>query len=301
MSEILKSVNGDELIVKKPTLRTMREGKKVYNRAFNDALQSKAPVRARLDDLLREQGLWNDEKQIKYDTIKKEMLDLEVALAKGGVRLVDAKNMAMQMIKLRSEMRDLISERTRLDNHTAEGQAENAQFDYFVSACLVYKNNEDKPFFADLEDYLNSSDPVAFKAATNLSSMIYGLDPDYESKLPEYKFLRKFGFVDEKLRFINKDKKLVDVDGRLINESGRLVNENGELVDFNGRRVDEEGNYIFDEQPFLDDDGKEIVIVEEGGTSMLADGITRTAIFSGSDNNPNGEQIDAQGAEVVEK
>ena len=40
-------------------------------------------------------------------------------------------------IKTQRDMRDLISVRTSLDNHSAEGQADNARFNYLVSACGV--------------------------------------------------------------------------------------------------------------------------------------------------------------------
>ena len=47
-----------EFIVRNPSLDDQREGQKIYNQAFTDAIKSKAVVRARLDDLLTEQGLW---------------------------------------------------------------------------------------------------------------------------------------------------------------------------------------------------------------------------------------------------
>ena len=53
--------------------------------------------------------------------------------------------------------------------------------------------------------------------------MIYGLDPDYDQKLEENKFLKEFNFVNDDLRFINKDGDLVDMDGRLVNEDGRYI------------------------------------------------------------------------------
>lgn len=255
MSEaILKGKDGKELIMRKPNIGDHREGQKVYNNAFHDAVKSKAFVRAKLDDLLREQGLWTDEKEARYQAIKKEILEHELSLQKGGIKLSEAKAIAISMIKLRGEIRGLLIERTQLDNNTAEGQADNARFDYWVSVCLVYKDGG-KPYFSSLDDYMNSTEDVAGEAARVLSNMIYSLDSDYESKLPEFRFLKKFHMVDEKLRFINKDGHLVDVDGNLMNENGRLVNEKNELVDREGNRVDEEGNYVVDEKPFLDDDG----------------------------------------------
>jgi hypothetical protein len=123
----------------------------------------------------------------------------------------------------------------------------------------VYKDNEQKHYFNNLDDYLERiEDPAALKGAQVLANMIYGLDNDYEKNLPENKFLLKYKFVNENLRFINNEGKLVDREGRLIDEAGRFINESGEYVDKDGNRVDEHGDYIVDAKPFLDDDGKPV-------------------------------------------
>lgn len=252
-----------EFVIKTPSLVDQREAQKVYNQAFSDAVKSGCIVRARLDDLLKEQGLWDDQKQIKFNTLQQQILDGEKSLAKGGISLKSAKEIAIKIKSLREEMRDLISVRTNLDNHTAEGQADNARFNYLISSCLVYSSNKEK-FFKSYEEYLSrASEPVAIKAAQVLANMLYGLDNDYEKKLPENKFLIKYKFVDERLRLINKDGHLVDLEGRLVDASGRYVNEKGEYVDKNGVPVDINGDYITDFQPFTDDNGNPVVAEDD--------------------------------------
>jgi hypothetical protein len=253
-----------EFLIKSPSLADQRESQKVYNQAFSDAVKSGCIVRARLDDLLKEQGLWDDQKQIKFNTIQQELLDNEKLLAKGGINLKTAKQIAIKMKALREDLRELISVRTNLDNHTAEGQADNARFNYLISSCLVYFNNRDKKYFKDYSEYLSrASEPVAIKAAQVLANMLYGLDNDYEKKLPENKFLVKYKFVDEKLRLVNEKGKLVDGEGRLIDDSGRFINDEGKYVDKNGNLVDENGDYLLEFKPFTDDDGNPILEKEE--------------------------------------
>jgi hypothetical protein len=254
----------EDFTIKSPSLADQREAQKVYNQAFSDAVKSGCIVRARLDDLLKEQGLWDDNKQAKFNKLQQQILDHEKTLSKGGINLKAAKEIAVKMKDLREDLRELISVRTNLDNHTAEGQADNARFNYLISSCLVYSNNKDKKYFKNYEDYLSrAAEPIAIKAAQVLANMLYGLDNDYEKKLPENKFLVKYKFVDDKLRLINKEGKLVDIDGRLIDEFGRFINEKGEYVDKNGNLVDENGDYVTDFQPFTDDDGNPILIDEE--------------------------------------
>jgi hypothetical protein len=248
-----------EFVVRSPSIQDQKEATKVYNTAFSDALKSKAIVRAKLDDLMVEQGLWDDAKQIRFATLQAQILEGERKLAKGGISLREAKEEALKMKKLREDLRELISVKTSLDTHTAEGQADNARFNYLVSACTVYKDNN-RPYFNSYEDYNSrSGDSVAVLAAQNLAGMLYGLDSDYEEKLPENKFLKQYKFVDEKLRLINKEGKLVDVEGRLIDENGRFINDKGEFVDKNGNLVDKDGDYVVEFSPFLDDEGKPVV------------------------------------------
>ena len=240
------------------TLQQQNEATKVYNRAFRDALESGALLRNKLEDYMRNQGLWNDEKQADLELLQKEILDKEKQLAKGGIRLSVAKDTAMEMSEKRIEIRTMLMERNSLDGSTAEGQADNAKFDYLVSASLVY-NDSNKPYFKDLADYRNrNTEPVALEAAKRCAQKLYGLDSNHEHNLAENKFLKEFSFIDEDLRLINNDGKLVDREGNLVNEDGRYIDGDGNLVDVDGNPVTVEGEYDFERQPFLNEDGKPI-------------------------------------------
>jgi hypothetical protein len=60
-----------DLLVKTPSINDQREAQKIYNHAFTDAIKSKCVVRAKMDELLEEQGLWNQDKQIKFNSCNK--------------------------------------------------------------------------------------------------------------------------------------------------------------------------------------------------------------------------------------
>ena len=247
-----------ELLVKSPSPKNTRESQKAYNRAFTDALNSGSIVRARLDDVMKEQKLWDDKQEQEYQTIQKKILDNERILSKGGIPLSQAKSHALEMQKLREELKELITEKTTLDAHTAEGQADNAKFNFLVSACVVYKETN-QPFFEGYEDYLKRAvEPAAIIGAQKLANMLYGLDDDFEKNLPENKFLHEYKFIDDNLRPINSDGRLVDHEGRLIDEYGRFIDKDGNRVDIDGNPLDDEENYKLEFSPFLDDNGKPI-------------------------------------------
>lgn len=259
--EFTYTINNKEttFLVRSPSINDQKEANKVYNTAFSEAIKAKALVRAKLDDVLIEQGLWDNDKQEKFNKLQNNILEGERTLAKGGISLKEAKKQALEMRKYRAELRDLIAVKTNLDTHTAEGQADNARFNYLVSSCLVY-NDTKEPYFKGYEDYLNkAADPVAVLAAQNLAAMLYGLESDYEEKLPENKFLKKYKFVNKDLRLVNEKGQLVDEENRLIDEKGRFINEAGQFVDKDGNLVDKDGEYLVEFSPFLDDSGKPVV------------------------------------------
>ena len=252
-----------DILAKTPSLNDQREAQKVYNQAFTDAIKSKSVVRAKLDDLLKDQGLWSDEKQAQFSLLQKDILEGEKRLAKGGFSVNEAKDLAISIKAKRDEIRDLISVRTSLDNHSAEGQADNARFNYLVSVGVVY-NDTKELVFKDMEDYLNrSTDEVSILGAQNLANMLYGLDNDYESNLPENKFLKKYKFVDDQLRLVDKKGRLIDAEGKLIDSDNRFIDEEGNFVDKFGNRVDKNGDYVVEQEPFLDENGKPIILDEE--------------------------------------
>ena len=256
----MKINGGDvELAVLKPTQQHLREAQKVYNTTFATAIKEDGCIlREKLDDVMRSQGLWDDAKESEFKRINQEIHQKERVFAVGGVKKSEAKQVALELKKLRLELRRLLSIRTSLDANTAQGQADNARFNYLVSVCTVY-NNDSRRYYKNMDEYLDKADDdVAIQAATLLSNMLYGIDSNYEAKLPENQFLVKFGYVDSKLRLIDDVGRLVDNDGRLIDEEGRFINEEGKYVDVNGELIDKDGNFIVDFKPFLDDDGNPI-------------------------------------------
>lgn len=242
-----------------PTRGMLQKARMEHNRTFAESLKNGAILRAKLNDFMEEQGLWNTIKEKEFQSLAKNIADADKIIHKGGIRLSEGKNICLEVRKNRVALQQLLSDRTNLDAYTAEGQAENMRFNSLLSQCLVY-DDTGKPYFKSLDEYLEKSDErLAMVAAEKFASFHYGLSENFEDTLFENQFLKQWGFVDEKLRLINKDGKLVNEDGKLVDEFGRFVNEDGQLIDYEGNPIDNDGNYNFNTQPFLDDNDNPIV------------------------------------------
>lgn len=260
--------DGVKVLVKKPSKRDKDDAQLVYASAWRKAVEGKAVLREKLNEHLAEQGLWDEARQKKYEDILNGINDKEMILKKGGIPLREAKKVAFELRSLRIELRDLIAVRTAYDGNTAEGLADNARFDHLVTVCVLDPNTQ-KPIFKDLEEYNEKgTEEWAIKAASQLASFLYELDPKYEENLEENKFLKNHKFVDEKGRLINKEGHLIAIGA---DKKERLIDENGDYVAYesdgtkykvyyDGTRVEE-----IVQAPFLDDDNNAVTTEDELG------------------------------------
>jgi hypothetical protein len=260
-----------EMAVVRPNHKVNQHAQLIYNRAFREAVVPEdgskgALVEAKIDDVMREQKLWDDYKQKKFEETQKRLFDNEKKLAKGGIKLTEGKELAIQMRRDRASLRSLLADRNSLQQNTAESLAEQARFNYFVAACTVYndkdltgKDSSGKLYFKDVDDYLGrENDPVVLAAAQNFGSLYYNLDDKFLEKLPENAFLKKYKFCGEDLHLIDAKGRKIDAEGRLVDEQGRLINEDGHLIDTEGNLLNDDGTYKVEFQKFLDDNGNPV-------------------------------------------
>lgn len=244
--------------VMRPNREQSSQSQIIASKVFKDAVLNGALVRRALEDALIKQGIWDSEKQSKVDKIDEEIREKLTKLKAGGIKLSEARDLAIDIRIARMNRSLLLAERNAHDEFTAEAQSESAKFDYLCSVCIRDENGD--PVFKDIDDYKEKSEePFASDAAAKLAGLTYGLEDDWEANLPENKFLSKFNFVDDNLRLINKEGKHVTKDGKLIDNDFRYINENNEFVDIDGNRIDKDGLPVVEFSPFLDDDGNPII------------------------------------------
>jgi hypothetical protein len=231
-----------ELFILAPSPRIAAQASKVYNQAFKESLTSGAILRGVLEKKLRDEGLWDDDREERYLDLVKSIAKLDHVLNSGKedgkvAKLSRAREAALELKARRAELNELLYDKNQYDEMTAEASADNARFNYLVSACIMdYKTR--KPYFDSHDDYLDKSDQkVAVKIATKFANYLYGLDENYEEGLTENKFLRRFNFCDDKGRLIDSDGELINTEGTRIDDEGYRLNDDGVRVDINGNPI----------------------------------------------------------------
>lgn len=207
--------------------------------------------RQQLEQHLDTMGIWTEEDSKKFLEIQIELREMELQLKSGGIRVAEAKQIAISMKTRRAILLALYNRRSQFDGITMESIAENQKFKFLLVRCVMKDN---QPFFKNMSDYdSRQNEKSSVDVADALATKLYGYDSKTESNLTENQWLKQFEFADDSGRLIDLEKRLIDVDGNLINDEGRLVDAAGSLVDNKGRPVDENGEFIVEAKPFLDD------------------------------------------------
>jgi len=258
-----------QFAVIRPNIQLQTEANKLREKVWNEAFQEGNLLRRQLDDELKNRKLWNTQLQAEYDELQFEVIQNTLKLEQGGIKLSEARAIAIDTSKKRQQMVEMLVARSELDNHTCEGQADNTKFNFLFANCLVYNDTGEKVYPGGLDEYLSQTETdYAEKGATEF----YYLMSDSESldeQLPENRFLKKYEFIDNNSRFIERGT------GRLITEDGRYIDEEGYYIAYNNDgstyRVTIDGEKVdpnrtvnkLESLPFLDDDGNPVGVEEK--------------------------------------
>ena len=249
-------INGKEvkLAAMRPKHEVGMQAEIIYGSAFRKATEGGMMLRSQLSTALRDRNLWDDKKEADFQANRKTLLEGEMKLKKGGLKLSEAKKIAIDMRIARYQLQLLSATRNELDMTTAEYFADNQKFNYLISQCIVYED-DGKPYYSSYESYLElTQDPVSSPGADALAAVVHQMEDDFESKLPENKFLLKHGMCNKELALIDKQGNLVDAIGHRINEKGQRINDDGKRIDGDGNVLTDDGEYDVESAPFLDDD-----------------------------------------------
>lgn len=232
------------------TPRIRRDSEKYANLALQQAIADGFPLQIQLEQTLKNQGFNFDKFGVEIDRIGREIKALEISLLSGRIgekklTKLEGRALAIDIKKKREEVLTATSSLNAVYARTAERQADNERWQFFVYSTTVDPKTG-RPFFKSFEEFKENSDTqLALDATVNFSKLISG-DNKIDASYPENKWLIKYNFMNEDLHFIDSKGRLCDEDFRLVNSEGRFINENGEFIDRDGNPVDASGTLIID-------------------------------------------------------
>lgn len=222
----------------RPTVAVRQQAQVVKAKSYAELVKGGALLEAKIKDVVKEQGLWNDEKEAELAEVDRQLREDESLLPdasgkvrKANLKLSDLRAAAIRMRGNRFRRVNLLSDLTSLRNKTAEGLSDNAEFDFLVSKCIVDANSGE-PFFASTDDYrTRASEPYAISAANRFFEVLNGVSTDFEKELPENRFLLKHGLCNGELALTDKAGNKVGVDGKPIEKEEPEIEASFEFED----------------------------------------------------------------------
>jgi hypothetical protein len=212
-----KSLTEVKLKVRRPTHLEKQAADFEYNKQMNKLLKDGIMPKVKLNEVIKSNGIWDEEKEAEEKALVEFVNKANEKLEKGKIKLSEAEKLAKDAIKKRFDLIRLTADKNETLQNSADSIAENYRFNYLVSNCTVYNDDVSSPYFKGYEDFLrqdNVGNPVPWLAGMYYSRLINNFEDDFRKDWPEYKFLMKYGFVNDKLQFVNKDGKPVDEDGK---------------------------------------------------------------------------------------
>jgi hypothetical protein len=267
--ELIKTIGQDgkslELAIIRPGHKLMQDANMIYNLKVSQLIRKAVDggerllLRSEVEDYLIKTKIWTNDDVSKIEQFGLRIRAIEFMLQKGGIKLSDARKLAIEMSSLRAQIMVLYNKKQQLDNSTIEAFSENQKFSFLMVKCTMFADTG-KPFLNDEDDYLERGDEIAvIDAAKCLSKILYGIKEDISMNFYENKWLKDHNFIDKRGRLLNTDGGFIDKEGNKVDEDGRFIDSNNCLIDKNGIKVNENGDFIIENpKPFLNDDGNPI-------------------------------------------
>lgn len=219
-----------KLVFRQPTYEEITEADKIYASKISELIRENTKgrlvLRQEVNKFMRESGLWTEKDEKELQEAHNYILDALGKLKKGGTKLTEGRQLAISIMDKRREIFNLNRKFNFLDNATIESVAENEKNDYLVYAGTEYADTNER-YWNSFEDMKGDKLSTAYDKAANVAvTVLYNVNTDFESDLPESKWLKKYNFVDKDLNFIDRNTgKRVDRDGKPVEELEKELNQ----------------------------------------------------------------------------
>lgn len=187
-----------KITFKEPTLPQEKKARQIYISKFNELRKSGDYVpRAKIIDLMRDLGVWDDESEKTLETARKRLGELLEPLDSGGIPLSEMKERAEKAQEFRAKINLInIAIFKYQAEFSIEHNAEQARDDYLMCECA--RDEEGNKIFNSVEDMYACEDPEKVDSLYEAyNNHRYGSNDETFQNIPENKFLIEYGFLDK--------------------------------------------------------------------------------------------------------
>ncbi len=162
-----------------PTVGQSTEADIDYSKSYNSSLKNGILPRVAMEAYVRNNELWEVEKDNEIDLLNKELGDITFEIKKEK-DLEKRKVLTIKFIEKRDELLVLGSERESLYHHTAESKGEEARISSLIWKCV--SKEDGTKVWASKEDFLNERDS---QLVSGLVQAFVGFTSGLEKKMEQ--------------------------------------------------------------------------------------------------------------------
>lgn len=218
-----KDNNGDvvEFFIVKPSSTKKQEAKLYSMKMFTKCMSDPdIMTKSQLYDYMEDKHIFTKKDKEKVDKLIKERDSLVSRLTNGKkLKRKEARKICQDIQIKRNVILLFENKVSSYESNTVEGLTDNAYNDCLFWLCCLKEDGE--LFFDSIEEYKDRSEEEEYvsEALEKFVCLINGIKEDWYNDLPEAKFLRKYGMVNDKGQFINESGEVITVDGDVVEES----------------------------------------------------------------------------------
>jgi len=195
---VFKTTDKDdnELVLKltRPSQKVLNKSDLVYRTTFSKALREGVLTSAEVDKILRDRGIWDDEKEAEAAEIRAKIVDFEAKLADKSLSNEQGTAICDEITKTRVELMRHNSIYTTVADNTCENMGNEARNQFLCVSC-VYDNKTGLKVYKDVDDFQNRLDEASALDSyreTMISSLEVAMGRDLPSDLTEEYAERKW-------------------------------------------------------------------------------------------------------------
>jgi len=199
-----KDKDDKDLVLKfaRPSQKILNKADLVFRTSFSNALREGVLTAAEVDKILRERGIWDDDKELEAEKFRTEIGELEEKLKDPTLNNEQGKALCEKITSVRINLIRHNSIYTTVADNTCENMANEARNQYLCATC-IHDNKTGLRVYKDVENFQDRLDEAAALDAYR-EAMIASLEAQTGRDLPsdltqeyaENKWLAERGLLD---------------------------------------------------------------------------------------------------------